>query len=167
MAILLLVIRLLNPVPVIAALPRPHEINRRLRKLAVYAVPQSAIVLLGVWFLIWASYGFRFALFNPAISDQKEPTPFFQGPGVLNAIGKFVEQKHLLPQAFLFSYAYMLHRIQGGNPAFLNGEFSMRGWLRFLSVLCGGQNAPGTVSAPGSCRGRSLVLSKSRSLPAG
>ncbi len=127
---LLFIIRLLNPAPLVVSLPQPRKINGLLPKMAVLtgAVMASA---LGVWLLIWCSYGFRFAMFNPAVSQQREPRPLFQEPGGLNAIGRFAEQEHLLPQAFLFGYSYMLERTQGGN-AFLNGEFSTRGWLGFF-----------------------------------
>lgn len=130
MVFLLLVVRLWNPAPLIVALPRPSEINGLLRKLALLAGALLAVAL-GIWLLIWASYGFRYAMHNPSIDATEQSPALFQQPGMIADLGKFAAQHHLFPQAFLYSYSYMLSRTQGSN-AFLNGEFSTRGWLGFF-----------------------------------
>ncbi len=130
MALLLVVVRLLNPAPLPVALRRIREVAGVVRKLVVI-VGALAAVSVGTWFLIWAAYGFRYSMANPAIDKLAPPAQLFQQPGMLADIGQFATEHHLLPEAFLYSYSYMLSRTQGSN-AFFNGEFSTRGWLGFF-----------------------------------
>ena len=86
---------------------------------------------LGVWFFIWAAYGFRYSMINPAIQPASQPPELFPQAGILSDVGSFAAQNHLLPEAFLYSYSYMLSRTQG-SWAFFNGDYGTRGWLAFF-----------------------------------
>ena len=130
MALLMLVVWLLNRAPLVIALPGPREVSGLLRKLTVLIGALFAIAL-GVWFFIWAAYGFRYSMANPAIQPASQPPELFPQAGFLSDVGCFAAQNHLLPEAFLYSYSYMLSRTQGSR-AFFNGEYGHRGWLAFF-----------------------------------
>lgn len=85
--------------------------------------------------VIWACYGFRYSAFNPALppADQFIRSWDFMEPGS-GAARPFVHlarQLHLLPEAFLYGFAYVVNTT-AARSAFLNGEYSMTGWRTFF-----------------------------------
>ncbi len=85
--------------------------------------------------VIWAFYGFRYAAFNPALPP---PDGFIRPWEVLDMhIGfpgqvlRFAEKLRVLPEAFLYGFAYVLETTQV-RSAFLNGEYSTTGWPSFF-----------------------------------
>jgi hypothetical protein len=85
--------------------------------------------------VIWACYGFRYAAFNPALP----PADHFIRPWEvldlhIGFAGQFLRacaSVHLLPEAFLYGFAYVLETAQV-RSAFLNGDYSTTGWVSFF-----------------------------------
>lgn len=88
------------------------------------------------WIVIWLFYGFRFSAFAPETAAGAE---FYRGdwnwilhglgwPGWMVAAGR---DGHVLPEAFLYGFAFVLHFAQE-RSAFLNGDYSNYGWVRFF-----------------------------------
>ena len=85
--------------------------------------------------VIWAFFGFRFSAANPALP----PFEHFIRPwewldsnlGVSGKILRAVASAHLLPEGYIYGFAYVLETMQV-RAAFLNGEFSNTGWPSFF-----------------------------------
>lgn len=85
--------------------------------------------------IIWVCYGCRFSAANPALP----PADHFIHPWQLmmeatGTPGKAIDwagRLHLLPEAFLYGFAYVLETV-GHRAAFLNGEYSVTGWPEFF-----------------------------------
>lgn len=111
--------------------------------------------------VIWACYGFRYSAFNPALPpadhfirgwDYMEPRSGAAAPFLHAA-----RELHLLPEAFLYGFAYVVHTV-ASRSAFLNGEYSLTGWPTFflwtfllktpLAVLLGS-----LLAVAAACRG--------------
>ncbi len=92
-----------------------------------------AVVAVGV---IWLWYGGRFAAFAPGTGAG---AGFYRGDWawILTDLGfpGFVigslRQLQLLPEAFLYGFAFVL-QFSRERAAFFNGEYSMTGWLGFF-----------------------------------
>lgn len=97
-----------------------------------------------VWVAIWAFYNFRFDMFAHK-TTQPDPQgtmvvvdePANSWTNLLDAHG-FVQQSigaakriHLLPEAFLYGFAYTWENAQY-RRAFLNGQYSTTGWPQFF-----------------------------------
>jgi hypothetical protein len=85
--------------------------------------------------VIWASYGFHYAAFNPALPA---PDHFILPWETINASigfpGKVLSALagiHALPEAFLYGFAYVIDTA-GLRSAFLNGDYSVTGWVSFF-----------------------------------
>jgi hypothetical protein len=134
--LLLALLYVINGRPLTVSLGgRPRSVRGRwgqLGTLAAVAGVQGAVVAA----CIWAAFDFRYAAFHD--SEPGRDILFPQGwPGVVSASaasGKAVEfarQHHLLPEAYLYGFAFVTHYAQE-RRAFLNGEFSVRGWPWFF-----------------------------------
>jgi 4-amino-4-deoxy-L-arabinose transferase-like glycosyltransferase len=85
--------------------------------------------------VIWAFFGFRYTAANPALP----PFEHFIRPwdwldvnlGFQGKILRAVAAAHLLPEAYIYGFAYVLETAQV-RAAFLNGEFSNTGWPTFF-----------------------------------
>lgn len=102
-------------------------------KLAAIAASIAAHGLVAVG-VIWAFCGFRFAAFNPALPPGEFSFPFdaaLSGLGWQADIISLCRSWHLLPEAFLYGFAFVLkHATQRG--AFLDGDYSLTGWPEFF-----------------------------------
>jgi len=131
MGLVLLAVRLCNsaPLPVGRA---GREIQGRLRQLAIFAGLLPLLVA-GVALSIWASYGFRYEMMNPALNQENASPPWheveFHVP-VVNRAVDLAREYHLLPEAYLYGFSHVMHFSEGCN-AFFNGEFRRFGWLGF------------------------------------
>jgi hypothetical protein len=115
-------------VPVAAALVAVRQARAprlRLRTLAAMAAAHVAVAAA----LVWALHGFRFAAFTHAEPGRDrlgwetvEPLPRWVA---------FAREHRLLPEAYLYAYAYVLHHAQARN-AFLRGEWGSVGWWSFF-----------------------------------
>lgn len=87
--------------------------------------------------IIWAFYGFRYTAFAPDLP----PADHFIVPWerVLPAIGlqgrvvEFCRTWKLLPEAFLYGYAWVIESVQA-RAAFLAGDYSTTGWVSFFPL---------------------------------
>jgi hypothetical protein len=87
------------------------------------------------WGTIWLFYGFRFSAFAPALADG---ATFNHGWGwILTGMGWprpvliALREWRVLPDAFLYGFAFVL-QFAKERGAFLNGEYSLRGWPGFF-----------------------------------
>jgi 4-amino-4-deoxy-L-arabinose transferase-like glycosyltransferase len=135
MGIVMVAVRLLNPQPLRFNLRKPREIHGRLPQLGTFA----ALVLvefLGVVFIIWASYGFRYAAFAP---PDQEGTRFMSPwqevheglKSDMNNVVQFARDYHLLPEGYLYGFSTVLLYSQM-RAGFLDGEFGLHGWISFF-----------------------------------
>jgi hypothetical protein len=128
--------RILQPEPVAVAFAGPavHRVSTRPRKAAVLALLGVAHVLAAA-LVVWACFGFRFSAFAPGLpaplkffSDWNSTIP---AAGLGHAVFTQAHRWHLLPEAYLQGFAFVLWAAQE-RGAFLAGEFSTRGWWWFF-----------------------------------
>jgi hypothetical protein len=133
MGFALAVVRLINPAPVALAFGRPRTIRGQLRQVTAFTAVATLLVL-GVALSIWASFGFRYSLFNPAIAQPDEHIPWNEveaNSRAFSAAVAFARDYHLLPEAYVYGFAHAMRSSQGWN-AFLNGELRRFGWLGYF-----------------------------------
>jgi len=103
-----------------------------------YVLALIALHALVSWIIVWGFYGFRYQ----AASQNGDATWRFRDEADLpslaarlpphqNAVIQALGRRHLLPEGFLYGNAYVLHRSRF-RPAFLNGQYSVTGWLSFF-----------------------------------
>ncbi|HEY4300810.1 MAG TPA: glycosyltransferase family 39 protein [Candidatus Didemnitutus sp.] len=96
----------------------------------------AAHVALGL-FVIWAFFDFRYSGFGPNVP----PADHYIAPweAVLPHIGfqgrvvDLCRQWHLLPEAFLYGYSWVIQSAQA-RASFLHGEYSIFGWPSFFPL---------------------------------
>ncbi len=86
-------------------------------------------------FVIWAFFGFRYAAFNPALPPADHfirPWEWIdQNIGWQGRVVRAIAAARLLPEAFLYGYAYVIESAQM-RSAFLDGVYSYTGWASFF-----------------------------------
>ena len=103
-------------------------------RLAPLSITGHAAVAVAV---IWAFYGFRYTGFAPGVPPADHYTvPWDRVLPYIGFHGRLVEfcrEWRLLPEAFLYGYAWV---VQSANAraAFLAGEHSLYGWVRFFPL---------------------------------
>lgn len=97
------------------------------RQLAVLSAGFLAVCLV-TWVAIWTAYGFRYSPYAPG-SGQGSHLMDEQVLAGDRFWGR-LDGLHVLPRAFTYGLAYTLEHAQA-RPAFLNGQFSDRGWPWF------------------------------------
>ncbi|HVT73985.1 MAG TPA: glycosyltransferase family 39 protein [Lacunisphaera sp.] len=106
----------------------------RWAKLAAIGLSLLAHGAVGV-LVIWTCYGFRYSAFNPALPGALQfirPWSDFTGtPGLMNEAIQAARAWHLLPEAYLYGFAYTLETVRV-RAAFLNGEYSNTGWPSYF-----------------------------------
>ncbi len=124
-------------------IPGPALAGRGRQALACLGVVLAHALIAGA--VIWACYGFRYSAFAPGASGPpgadrhylaweevlEQPSPAAAATAPAARIFSFARDHHLLPEAFLYGSAYSW-RFSGERGAFLNGEYSLRGWRRFF-----------------------------------
>lgn len=88
-------------------------------------------------FIIWMFFGFRYNGFAPGVpaADHyivpwEQVLPFLGWQG---RVVQFCRDGHLLPEAFLFGYSWVLQSAQA-RSAFLAGDYSATGWVSFFPL---------------------------------
>ncbi len=131
MGLLLMAVRLVNPAPLPMGRGR-RVVQGRAAQLAVF-VGLVPLLIVGVALSIWASYGFRYEMMNPALNPENASPPWheveFHVP-IANRAVDLAREYHLLPEAYLFGFSHVMHYSEGCN-AFFHGEFRRFGWLGF------------------------------------
>lgn len=96
----------------------------------------TAVHLLVVWATIWLFYGFRYGAFSPELADGAR---FYRGGwdwiltdfGWSRPILVVARDWHLLPEAFLYGFAFVV-QFAKERGAFFNGDYSLTGWVSFF-----------------------------------
>ncbi|MBL9200737.1 MAG: glycosyltransferase family 39 protein [Opitutaceae bacterium] len=103
-------------------------------KLAAAALSGLAHAAVGV-LVVWASFGFRYAAFNPALPAADgfiRPWVSYVGQtGLAGEAARSLAAAKALPEAFLYGFDYVLATTKS-RAAFLNGEHSVTGWRTFF-----------------------------------
>jgi hypothetical protein len=131
--LLLLAIRITSRAPLVVGRGPGLEIRGRVRQLAVFMGVLPFLVL-AVALSIWASYGFRYSMFDPRQSAPDKPLAWSDvatKSALVNHVVDAGRQYHLLPEAYLFGFAHVMRHSEG-RSAFLNGEFRLYGWFSFF-----------------------------------
>lgn len=104
-----------------------RPVSRLLRSTCVHG--------LVTWATIWLFYEFRFSAFAPGLELEAN---FNHGWGwILAGMGApapflfFGQAWHLLPEAWLYGLGFVID-FSKQRGAFLNGEYSVEGWVRFF-----------------------------------
>lgn len=137
MAVVMVVVRLSSRRPLLLAWPgrQPWE----LRRVASQALVVSGLVVahLAVALLVvWATYGFRYSAFHPeGVPAARFPfnttlEEATEGAGAAGAVIRWCGEKQILPEAYLHGMAVVVGAQE--RLAFLNGEFSSRGFWTFF-----------------------------------
>ena len=85
-------------------------------------------------FVIWAFCGFRYAAFNPALpAGTYDPGwPYVLSIGGWKAqVIDLCRTWHLLPEGYLYGFSFVL-KFAEARGAFLDGEYSLFGWVSFF-----------------------------------
>jgi hypothetical protein len=117
-----------------AAWPLPALIAGRTRiALALVAATLAACALaIGV---IWASYGFRYAMFKEYEPNRIRSLVGWdvledQG-GPMVTVLRFARSHELLPESYIYGFAHT-YRFSRYRKAFLNGDYRSTGWVQFF-----------------------------------
>ncbi|HEX7631433.1 MAG TPA: glycosyltransferase family 39 protein, partial [Lacunisphaera sp.] len=87
--------------------------------------------------IIWAFYGFRYSAFSPAVPPAAHFTTPWENAlpyiGFQRYVVEFCRQWHLLPEAFLYGYTWVIQSA-AARSAFLAGEYGVFGWVSFFPL---------------------------------
>ncbi len=92
----------------------------------------SALV---IWLCIWGAYNFRYSMINNdpyvrRVQDNYWNLALRKSDPVTKVV-RMAKEAHLLPEAYLYGFAYMWH-CSTGRVAFMNGETRRNGWWYFF-----------------------------------
>jgi 4-amino-4-deoxy-L-arabinose transferase-like glycosyltransferase len=108
----------------------------RLRQ-ALAACALAAVHAAAVFAIIWAAYGFRYSVFNPADSAEARLPDTWEevtkDQGSVSRCLLWARDARLLPEGYLYGFAYVHHNAQK-RRAFLMGDYSGIGWWLFFPV---------------------------------
>lgn len=96
----------------------------------------TAIHLVVAWATIWLFYGFRYGAFSSELAGGAR---FYRGDwdwiltdfGWSRPILVIARDWHLLPEAFLYGFAFVV-QFAKERGAFFNGDYSLTGWVSFF-----------------------------------
>lgn len=102
----------------------------RLGAIAASTMGQGLVAVV----VIWAFFGFRFSVFNPALPPGEFNLPW----GFILAFGgwkahliEFFRAGHWLPEGWLYGLAFVIRHAEA-RGAFLDGDYSIFGWVEFF-----------------------------------
>lgn len=111
----------------------------------------SALVLVALIavVVIWASFGFRYAVFSEELRGSSVMSETFdemieKEEGQIGDIISFVREHRLLPEAFLYGFTFVLSHSKL-RTAYFMGEFGNEGWLGFFPFLFLTKSTLGTL----------------------
>ncbi len=122
---------LLLPILGLCALVYLFQRPSRAAGVAASAAGHAAVAVA----VIWAFYGLRYSAFNPALVPATQfiedwPIVYAQ-TGRIGQVIHALARARLLPEAFLYGAAYVVQTSQV-RGAYLNGEYSITGWVSFF-----------------------------------
>lgn len=124
----------------------PSAARRRWFRLAPTLL---GVHVIGSVAVIWALFGFRYSGFSPALPPADHYTapwatvlPFLGWQGQLI---DFCRVWHLLPEAFLYGYAWVLRSVEL-RAAFLAGQYSVTGWTEFFPLAFWWKTTPALLA---------------------
>jgi len=135
MAGVLLLLRFADLSPVIFEIGRRREIRGLAAQFRAF-VAAALMITAGVVFVIYASYGFRYAAFAPAVKTDRSafqvswPDVVKPLPAQLAWAVKQARHGHLLPEGWLWGFCFTL--FTSTRYAFLDGACSSNGWARYF-----------------------------------
>ena len=129
-ALLLAAVRVFNPEPLTLGGRTFRTRLGRLGAIAASTAAQGGVALA----VIWAFFGFRYSVGNPALpaGDFNLPWAIVLSYGGVKA--QVIEQArawHLLPEGWLYGLAFVLKHAEA-RAAFLDGDYSIYGWVSFF-----------------------------------
>ncbi len=129
----------------------------------------SAAVHAGAaWFVVWMAFGFRFDASGsglPAITQYYLPWEIVMpAQGFWHAFVGTARTWHLLPDAYLQGFSYVLYAAQE-RSAFLNGEYSNTGWVSFFPYAFLVKTSPAELLAVTLVGCGALVSWRRKALP--
>jgi hypothetical protein len=86
------------------------------------------------WLIIWAFFGFRYAMMSPDVPAGTMPLAWEHLLGTQPGWDRFItllRKLQALPEAFLYGFSYVL-AFSEARGAFLDGELSITGWPEFF-----------------------------------
>jgi 4-amino-4-deoxy-L-arabinose transferase-like glycosyltransferase len=134
MCAILFIVRVAGSPTLQAAWPLPAAVAGRMR-IALSLVAATLVACALAIGVIWASYGFRYAMFR-----EYEPNRVrsLVGWDVLEDQGgplvptlRFARAHELLPESYIYGFAHT-YRFSRYRKAFLNGEYRSTGWVQFF-----------------------------------
>jgi hypothetical protein len=134
--LLLLLLRLIVALPLsIRWRGKEFVVPDRIRQMALLLAVVVCQGLLAV-LVIWASYGFQYSTFRtaaPAVDRMpgNQTVDSLAGDGPLGTGLRLADHWHLLPEPYLFGFAFAV-RMSEKRVAFFNGEFGEQGWRLFF-----------------------------------
>lgn len=101
------------------------------------------------WIGIWAFCGFRFTAFNPRLPTGEFPVSWdylYAGSGLIGRLVQFCHDWHVLPEAFLYGFMFVVKHAEA-RAAFLDGDYSIHGWLEFFPQALVYKTTPALLAA--------------------
>lgn len=115
-------------------LTEPAGARARWRRLAPLTLAGHGVAAVGI---IWLFYGFRYSAFAPGLPPADHfilPWPELLAPlGWQGRVVQFCRDGRLLPEAFLYGYAWVVHWARA-RSAFLAGDYGYFGWVSFFPL---------------------------------
>jgi hypothetical protein len=127
-AISMVIVRLVSPAPLQVTFgKRTASLMGRKRWAPIAGLTLAHVV--GALLIIWASYGFRYSAFNPALGGERLSDPWSEvtDASLTSRAVQWARDHRLLPEAYVFGQSHVLAYSQH-RSAFLNGEVKSGGW---------------------------------------
>lgn len=133
--ILMLLIRLANPEPLPVQWPGVAKPVKGLgTKIGIF-VGLVFVLILFVWFCIWAAFDFRYSAFcDSQLGQTLAPGGWnfaLDQPTLLTSFFQWLKDNQLFPEGYLFGAAVVV-RLGQMRQSFLNGEYSLVGFHGFF-----------------------------------
>lgn len=115
------------------------------------------------WAVVWAFFGFRYSAFHPDLppGDFSLPWPTVLAFGGWKAhVLGWLREWRLLPEGWLYGLAFVF-RHADARGAFLDGDYSIFGWVRFFPLAFFYKTSPALLVSVAAAGGFAIL----RSLP--
>jgi hypothetical protein len=136
----------------------------RLGRLGAIIASTAAQGLIAVA-VIWAFFGFRYSVYNPALPPGEFNLPWgfiLSFDGLKAEAIQFCRVHHLLPEGWLYGLGFVLKHAEA-RGAFLDGDYSIYGWVTFFPKAFLYKTPPALLAGLAASAG--LLAWRFRSLP--